>query len=193
MAITRGYCTLTEFQKRTGLTSTQLTAKTALIEREIERNSRRIDQETNSIFYTRTLTDSKVRFDFPANSDGLVMSEDAYYISFPAPILTITSITNNDEALTDGEDYFIEGNLLFSDGIFTTNRKNGVIITGTCGYSATPDDINEACLAMTEVSTGLGTITMIDANGDKTDITRDVMPDWVSDILNQRVRMDGVG
>ena len=193
MIITNGYATLIEFTARAGLDSTTVTAKTTLIEREIERNSRTIDQRTNTFFHSKTLTDSKVRFDFNANSDGIMMSEDATYIALPAPILTITEVLNNDVAMVEGEDYYIEGNLLIADTIFTTNRKNGVVITGTCGYAATPDDINEVCLAMTEVTTGLGIRTVAGDDGSKLSITRDEIPEWVYDRLDLRVRYDNVG
>jgi len=193
MPITNGYATLIEFTARAGLDATTVTAKTTLIEREIERNSRTIDRKTYTYFYTETLTDSKVRFDFNSNSDSLMMAEDATYIAFPAPILTITEVLNNEVAMVEGEDYYIEGNLLIADTIFTTNRKNGVVITGTCGYAATPDDINEVCLAMTEVTTGLGIRTVTGEDGSKISITRDEIPEWVNDRLDLRRRYDGVG
>ena len=85
MSILYGYCTLAEFTARTGQTSATITAKTTLIEREIERASRRIDQYTDTFFYTKTLTASKVVYNFGQNSDGLMMSEDAKFIYFPAP------------------------------------------------------------------------------------------------------------
>ena len=193
MTIVNGYCTLAEFTTRTGLTSSQVTAKTALIEAEIERNSREIDRITGRMFYSLTLTSSQVRFDMGMNSDGIRMSEDALTITFPAPILTITSITNDGTALVVDEDYYVNGDTLFSNTIFTTNRKTGVVITGTCGYASTPKDVVEICLAMTEVSTGLGTRTVVDSNGDKFDVTRDNMPDWVEERLYRRVRFDTCG
>lgn len=193
MGITRGYATVDEFKARTGQPTATITAKTTLIEREIERASRRIDQYTSTFFYSKTLTNSKVVYGFNANSDCLMMAEDATYISFPAPILTITSVINNEVAMVEGEDYYIEGNVIFANTIFSTNRKNGVVITGTCGYSATPDDINEACLALAEVSTGMGIRTVVDPNGDKLEITRDNVPDWVWDSLDLRRRYDGCG
>jgi hypothetical protein len=187
------YATKEQFQVRTGITAQQLTDKTALINAELERNSREIDSYTGKIFYTKTLTDSKVRFDMGINPEGLRMSEDAQRIVFPAPILTITAITNNGEAMTADEDYYIQGDTLYAHGIFTTNRKNGVVISGTCGYATTPIDITEICLAMTEVSTGLGTKTVIDANGDKFDVTRDQMPDWIDERLYRHMRVDTCG
>jgi hypothetical protein len=193
MAITNGYATVADFTTRSSLSSAQITAKTSLIEAEIERNSREIDRVTGRIFYSLALTASKVRFDMGMNAEGLRMSEDAMTITFPAPILTITSITNDGTALVVDEDYYVNGDTIFSNTIFTTNRKTGVVITGTCGYAATPKDVNEICLAMTEVSTGLGTRTVVDANGDKFDITRDNMPDWVEERLYRRVRFDNCG
>ena len=193
MSISLGYCTLVEFTARTGQTSATITAKTTLIEREIERASRRIDQYTDTFFYTKTLTASKVVYNFGQNSDGLMMSEDAKFIYFPAPILTITSVVNDTITLVEDEDYYIEGNTLFANTNFSTNRKNGVVITGTCGYAATPDDINEACLAIAEVSTGMGIRTVIDPDGSKLEVTRDNVPDWVWDSLDLRRRYNGVG
>ena len=192
MTITNGYATLAEFGVRVGMTSADLTNKTTLIEREIERNSRMIDQITGSFFYTKALTASTVRFDLGYNADGLRLSEDAQYISFPSPILTVTSLTSDGNALTVNEDYYIGKYEITSNSIFSTNRRTGVVITGTMGYASTPDPINEICLAMTEVTTGLGTKTVTDSSGDKLTIARDEMPEWVADRLGLFMRYDNV-
>lgn len=192
MAITNGYATLAELGVRVGMTSADLTNKTTLIEREIERNSRMIDTITGSFFYTKTLTASTVRFDLGYNADNLRLSEDAQYITFPAPILTITLVSNDGTALVLNQDYFMGRYDITSNSIFSTNRRTGVAITGTMGYASTPDQINEICLAMTEVTTGLGTKTVTDSSGDKLTIARDEMPDWVADRLSLFMRFDNV-
>ena len=190
--ITNGYATVAELQQRCGLTSTQTANKTGLIEREIERNSRMIDRITGDKFHAVTLTNSRVNYSMGPNADGLVMSEDARTIYCPGTI-TITSITSDGTALVEDEDYIIGQGFIESTNIFTTNRKTGVVITGTCGYAAVPDDINEVCLAMTEVTTGLGTYTVIDSSGNKTAITRDSMPAWVDDRVFLRKRFFSYG
>jgi hypothetical protein len=192
MAITNGYATLDEFKQRVGSTSTQAANKAGLIEREIERNSRQIDRITGDKFYSVTLTTTRVNFDMGVNADGLVMSEDAKRIYFPGTI-TITSITSDGAALVVDEDYVIGQGFIEATNIFTTNRKTGVVITGTCGYTSVPDDVNEICLAMTEVSTGLGTYTVIDEAGNRTEITRSSMPSWVNDKLFLRKRFFSYG
>ena len=191
--ITRGYCTLAEFQARVGKTDASITAKTTLIERSIERASRRIDLETDSFFYQSSVTDSKVVHMFNVNSDGFVMSEDARFISCKAPIISISKIVNNETELVEGEDYYIQGNVIIANTIFTTNRKNGVQITGVVGYASTPDDINDCCRAMVEVMTGMGIRTVLDPAGDKLEITRDVIPDWVWEKLAMRRRYIACG
>lgn len=193
MTITNGYATLTEFQNRTGLTSAQLTAKTSLIEREIERNSRMIDKITSNIFYTKTLTNSKVRFDMGSNSDGLFMSEDAKRIYLAGNIISLSSVTQGGVALVADTDYVVGLDYIEAVNYFETDKTIGVVISGTCGYASIPDEINEICLAMTEVTTGLGTYTVIDEAGSKTEITRDTMPKWVDDRLSLFKRYHGVG
>jgi len=193
MTITNGYATLAELQARTGIASATLTAKTTLCERSIERASRHIDQITGSFFYTKALTNSKVAYGFNFNSDGLIMSEDATFITCKAPIISITSIIDDETTLVEGEDYFIDGNTIFANTIFTTNRKNGVKITGSVGYASTPDDINDCCLALVEVMTGLGIRTVLDPNGDKLEITRDSVPEWVWEKLDLRRRYIACG
>ena len=155
-----------------------------MIEREIERNSRMIDKITGDKFYPITLTASRVNFMMGKNSEGLYMTEDAKRIYFAGTILTLTSITQNGVALVKDVDYIQGSNFIVANNSrFTVDQTAGVLITGTCGYTTTPDVINEICLAMTEVTTGLGTYTMIDSAGDKTQITRDNMPDWVEERL----------
>ena len=193
MTITRGYCTLVEFQAKVGLTSDQLTNKTTLIEREIERNSRSIDLITGNIFYQLTLTNSKVICGFGVNSDGLRLSEDRTRIYFPAPIISLSSVVDDGTTLTADEDYYQGYDFIEAAGTFTSDRADGIKITGSCGYTSTPDEVNQVCLTMSEVTTGLGTYTVVDADGTKTDITRDNMPEWVADRLYMHTRMDTIG
>ena len=193
ITISNGYATVAQFQIRTGLTDAQTLNKTALIELEIENNSRIIDQVTSNIFYEKTLTASKAIFNFGTNADGLRMSENAQRVYFPGDILTLTTVLSEGDTLTEDEDYYASTNFIESDGIFSTTRDNAVKITGTCGSATTPGDVNSICLAMSEVTTGLGTYTMIDSSGSKTDVTRDNIPDWVFNQLNHRVRYDSYG
>lgn len=193
MSILLGYATLAEFQARTGITDATKTAKTTLIERSIERASRHIDQYTNSFFHTKAVTNSKVAYGFNVNADGFIMSEDARYIECKAPIISITSIVDDETTLVADDDYYIDGNTIFANTIFSTNRKNGIKITGSIGYATTPDDINDCCLALAEVMTGLGIRTVLDPNGDKLEITRDSVPEWVWDKLDLRRRYMACG
>jgi len=184
--ITNGYCSLVEFQTRTGITDATLTEKTSLIEREVERNSRSIDRKTSKIFYPKTLTASKVVDGFGINADGLIFVGNRIY--FPGIITSITEVVSDGTALTENEDYYL--GLNFIEGEFT-GEKTGVLITGVCGQL--PDDINEICLAMTEVTTGLGTYTMIGEGGDKVEVTRDNMPDWVDTMLELHIDYSNYG
>jgi hypothetical protein len=193
MTITNGYATVAEFRTRTGLTADQTANKTTLIEREIERNSRLIDKVTSNIFYTKTLTASKVRFDNGSNPDGLYMSEDAKYIYLAGDVITVSSVIQDGLALVVDVDYILGKDYIKAVNYFTTDETTGVIVAGTCGRATHPDEINEICLAMTEVSTGLGTYTVIDETGSKTEITRDMLPKWVDDRLGLFKRYYGVG
>lgn len=188
MTITNGYATVNEFQAKTGLTADQALAKTTLIEREIERNSRMIDRITGDRFYSITLDDSNVRFQMGFNPDGLYMSDDCKRIYCMGEWGTVTSVESDGVVLVEDEDYFVGTNYIEATGVFSYDRKVGVTINGTCGFSSVPDDINAICLAMTEVSTGLGTYTMIDSSGSKMEVTRDSLPDWVNDRLMLRRR-----
>ena len=191
--ITNGYTTLAAFQARTGKTNNQLSDDTELIEREIERNSREIDRITGKRFYLQTLTNSKVVWGFGENSDGLRMSEDGCRIYFPSEDFTISAITSNNEAITEDEDYYTGHGFIEAESAFSSERKYGVKITGTTGSNTIPADVERICLAMTEVTTGLGTYTMIDSTGTKVDVTRDNLPDWVADSLFRHVRFDCFG
>lgn len=193
MTITNGYATVEEFKVRTGLTADQVANKTTLIEREIERNSRIIDRITGDKFYPITLSSSKVIYDFGHNADGLHMSDDCERIYFPGEVGTLTSVTNDGSAMVADVDYIANSNFIEAVNYFTQERTTGVVISGACGYSSVPDDINEVCLAMTEVTTGLGTYTVIDSAGEKTQITRDNIPQWVADRLYNRIRMSSHG
>ena len=193
MVITKGYATVDDFAVRTGLTSTQKTNKTALIEKEIQRNSRRIDKITGNVFYSKTLTTSKCIYGFGINDDGLRMSEDARRIYFPSKIISITTVSTSDDTLTANDDYFVGYDFIEAAGRFPTDREDAVKITGSCGHATTPDDIEEICLAMSEVTTGLGTYTVTDQEGGKTEITRNNMPDWLNDALYTYTRMDNIG
>lgn len=193
MAIVNGYATSAEFQTRTGLTDAELAAKLALIELEIEANSRMIDLITGNIFYALTLTDVSVYYDSGISASGMYMAEDAQRVYFPGPIITLTSVKSNNEALTVNEEYYARTDFIRSSGVFSTEQEYGVQITGSCGYAATPKDVKEICLAMTEVSTGLGTYTMLDSAGGKVEVTRDNLPDWVAERLFMRIRFDNYG
>lgn len=193
MSITNGYCTLAEFTNRVGGNDNQIAIKRTLIEREIERCSRKIDKITGDKFYPITLTASKARYGMGMNSEGLYISDDAKRLYFRGKDITITSITNDGVALVADTDYYIGNGYLEAEGTFTTDKSTGVVITGVCGYSSVPDEINECCLAMVEVTTGLGKYTVIDEAGNKSEITRDNIPKWVFDMLFQFKRFDNYG
>ncbi len=187
------YATLTEFQKRTSLDAAELIAKTDLINAELERNSRLIDKITGARFYKTTLTASKVRFDYGYNSDNLVMSANGQRIYFPSNTIVISEIKSDDVTLTVDEDYFIGTHFIEANSIFSCERINGVVITGTCGSDTVPPDVVEICLAMTEVTTGLGTYTMKDSGGSSVEVTRDNLPEWVEERIFMHIRFDTFG
>lgn len=147
MAITNGYCSLSELKARLGITDTN---DDTVLEAVIEAASRAIDGETGRVFYATTET----RY-FTAEDGELLFVDD---------LLSVTSLkTDLDgdrvyETTWSATDYDLEPYnrtpktriqmAPYGTRYFPSVRR-GVEITGSWGYSATaPDAINEACLLM---------------------------------------------
>jgi hypothetical protein len=196
MTILNGYATLAELKAHLG-TPTANTDNDTLFERVIERASRMIDRITNTFFFIKTLTNEIV--DACALSiQGVHIGENLKTMYFPAPIITITSIVENGESLTEGADYdtanpdyylYLAAGYIERSGYWTSSRK-GIKITGAMGYAATPDDINSACIEIAAVMSNRDIKSITDEFGeDSTAITR-FIPVWVNNILATRRRIN---
>jgi hypothetical protein len=149
MAITNGYCTLSELKARLSITDN---TDDTILENVIEAASRVIDSDCNTRFYAANET----RY-YSAEAPGVVVVDD---------LLSVSAL-----ATDDGLDYTFSITWATTDYLlFPFNatpyreirvKQNGaklfprssyaglVKVTGSFGYSSTtPDAINEACLIL---------------------------------------------
>ena len=153
MAIENGYATLVEFKILGDIDSTDSDDDTA-IDGIIEGASRYIDSKTQRTFYSRTETRN---FDVPRNrSRSLLLDDD---------LLTITTLTNGDGNTIASSEYhllpknltpFNEVRLTKTTTVFWATDSGGddewviALAGGWGGVAATPDDIREACLMISQ-------------------------------------------
>ena len=153
MAIENGYATLVEFKILGDIDSTDSDDDTA-IDGIIEGASRYIDSKTQRTFYSRTETRN---FDVPRNrSRSLFLDDD---------LLTITTLTNGDGNTIASSEYhllpknltpFNEVRLTKTTTVFWATDSGGddewvIALAGGWGWvAATPDDIREACLMISQ-------------------------------------------
>lgn len=198
MAITNGYCTLTELKAALRITDN---TDNTLLENAIEGASRRIDGYCGRYFYQQNAT---VKL-FARNELQVFLRDD---------LVSITTLNTDDAGnqtfsttWTAGTDYALEpydGALL---GIpyyritavggktfpfFTVPPMPGVRVTGVWGYPSTPDDVREACVLLAargfaRYNAALGVVGF----GDMALQVRAVDPD-VRDYLNRYVK-HGIG
>jgi len=188
MTITNGYSALSDLQIRIGDASTSTTNQ-AMIEDAIENASRIIDDYTNSFFYTKALTDEYI--DASGISDnGLYMSPNLDRIYAPAPIISVTSISEDGAILVKNSDYYIykTGYLLRNGNWSSTIR--GIIFNGSIGYSAAPRSIKEACVTLAIGIARLGKRALMDENGGLQGLIQDnSIPKWVWNVLDRYKRI----
>ena len=115
------------------------------------------------------------------------MSDDRRSIWCPAPIITISSLTENSTAQTENTDYYLYKSIgeIQSAGTFSSSRR-AIVLTGTFGYSTVPKDIKEATLQIAAVLTGLATTIYMDDNGDAQEVIKQNVPSWVWRFLKSR-------
>ena len=181
MAISNGYCSVAELGQAMGLSADEITSETSRIEAAIEQSSRHIDMLTKKVWYEQTLTE-EVCDRYAQSEKGIKTGE--YNIIFPVPILTITAIEEDDEALTENADYYVyKGeSRIAREGRWTRERK-GIKITGTMGYAATPEHIKRYCITIAEVFTKLGNRLVTDEGESVQTALTSYIPKWVRDAL----------
>ena len=156
MTITNGYCTQSELQIHLENTQDISDAMTSRCEQAISQSSRFIDLYTGRIFYSATLTAEKLDI-YAMSPNGLYINADRRdRIYSPAPILTLTSITEDDVSVgTVDVDYFIYSPLAGSIGDCSIVKSGGglwskdnqaISLTGTIGYASTPWEVKNLCL-----------------------------------------------
>lgn len=188
MSITNGYATTTQLNTRLGQAFSSGNNFT-LLEDCIEAASRFIDRYTGSFFYTKTLSSEKLDR-FAVSDSELFISDDGVSIMLPVPVISISSITEDGTALTENTDYYVYSSSYKIDreGVWTSARR-GIAISGSIGYAATPKRIENLCLTIAEVMTGLGVRTVTDSEGSVQDIVMRSIPKWVFSELDLEKRV----
>jgi len=154
MAITNGYATLSEAKARLGIPVAD-TGDDSIIENIVEAASRQIDKFCNRQFYQNV---GQVRY-YTAASDVLVFIDDCVSISAVATDRNLDRTWSTVVAVSDTELAPLNASVL--NFPYTELRMKPLAsnefdlgldlikITGTWGWPAVPDAVNEACLLLT--------------------------------------------
>ena len=175
MAITNGYCTLNELKLALGRSDT---VKDSFLEVCVERASRYIDNDTDRFYFSRALTDEYIDI-YGFSPSGLFIRGGSIYA--PAPFQTVTTLASGVNTLALNTDYYVYRNRL--DLTSLNSDRRAYKFTGSLGYATTPLHINQACLTIAEVFSGLGIRTVVDDGGNEIDIVKNSLPLWVKDLL----------
>jgi hypothetical protein len=155
MAIIDGYCTLAEVKSALRITDT---TDDTLLEGAIEGASRRIDGYTGRFFYQRTATIE-------------LYAHDIYTLLLDDDLYQVTTLKTDDDGngtfettWTVNTDYQLQPtnvalqarpyNRIAAVGgktfpIMIQPQLPGVQVNGVWGWSAIPDDVNQACILLT--------------------------------------------
>jgi hypothetical protein len=181
MAITNGYATLEELQRKLGRTVSDSDVHKTKLETSITNASRLIDQHTGSFFYTKTLTTEKLDC-FAPSENGLQLKSNNRSIYTPAPIISISALLEDSNSLTVDDDFYVYKSIgkIERDGYKWTYERKGLSISGSIGYESTPGAINELCLEIASILSGLSITTVTDENAETIiDAVRYSIPRWV--------------
>ena len=189
MAITNGYATVAELQRKLGRTVSSSDTIFTFLEECIERASRAIDDLTGSVYYEASITSEKID-QFEVSNSGIIIS-CSDKIMFPAPLISVTSIVEDGVTLTS-DDYWP----YYSAGVITrpggwTYTRQGILFTGSFGYSSYPKNVNSWCLAIAGALSGRETSTYTDDEGNIQEVIRNSVPKWVYDEIraNRKIMM----
>lgn len=156
MAITNGYCTLAQMRHADVLNiSASDTTSDANIELIVEAASRHIDDKTGRHFYSAsetryyTAADYRLLFIDDLVSVSAMVTDDGgdgtYENTWTTSDYRLLP-TNN--SLVGGWPYTMIEVKPFGSFIFPQGIRDGVKITGTFGWSATPKPITDACILL---------------------------------------------
>jgi hypothetical protein len=151
MAIVNGYCTLAELKARVGIPGAD-TGDDAILEAVVEAASRSIDRICNRVFYS---TAAQTRY-FSVHSGIKVFIDDVQSVSLVATDRNLDRTFSNTISAGDYElgplsaaAYSRPYTVLRIKPLASNTFDMGtdmLKVTGTWGWSAIPDAVNEACL-----------------------------------------------
>lgn len=188
MTITNGYATVAQLKKKLG--SVPSTSNDTFLEDCITRASRFIDDFTEKLWYSLSLSSEIVDGYMICSENKLCLDASLSRILLPAPAISITSISEDGTVLVANEDYFVYGKseCIDRNGIWSSDRR-AISVTGDIGYSSTPAHVEEWCLTISEVLTGLATKTVSDSDGNVTEFIRNSVPKWCFDQMRRHRRV----
>lgn len=185
MGITNGYNTIDEFVAYTGINTAQKSSYTTKIEQAIENISRDIDALTGRIFYEKTVSEIKIRYN-TVNENKISISYSRNKIIFPANIVSISKFQIDGEDV-DTEDYAIVGDSIIYNGYLPIDPFEPITISGTYGETY-PPDIRNICTQAAAVLTGLSSYTFDDGSGQEVTVTRQNIPTFLQNRLKGYMR-----
>jgi hypothetical protein len=190
MPIVNGYCTQEQLLNALRR-DTKETVYFDLLEDCVNRASRDIDRYTGRIFYTKSIASEL--FDSYAWSDNelcIDQHSSNRKILFPSPIISVTSVIEDNITLTDGDDYYIykKQGYIEKSGEWTTNRKSssnntGIVITASFGYASTPPEIENICIELAKVYSGLDSRIITNEKGMAEAQLGTKIPRWIQERL----------
>jgi len=156
--LANAYCTVAELLIHIESTTDTSTALTNRAELAIQSASRLIDRLTGRFFYTKVLDGEKLDVYGPSASGVYLNGDRRNKIELPAPIINVTTLTEDDESLTEDTDFYVYNPSGFGDsyilkdnnGLWTYSQK-AIVISATIGYATTPYEIRNICLEMAAI------------------------------------------
>ena len=124
-------------------------------------------------------------------------------IFLPAPVVTLDSVVEDGATLTQGTDFFLyqprtgpgwiekatstTGNVQFNGPAGTwTVKQQGVVISGTFGYSAVPTDVVKATAYIAAKILNWVTVSYQTGDGVAKAVLNLKLPDWVTETIRSR-------
>lgn len=170
MVLTNCYCTVSQLKRSLKRPNSDGLIYDSLFEECITRASRNIDKYCNRIFYSKTITNELFdRYEYSEN--GLVVDKSGTKLLIPGTIISISSIYNNNTLLTEYTDYVLykKAGYIYKASGWSADRvttTTGIKLTMTYGESTTPSEIENICIELAKVYTGLDTRMVVGQNGD---------------------------
>jgi len=187
-SITNGYCTLKQLQDSLGRKiNGPFDAKGTIMEQSITRASRFIDKVTSSIFYSNTITSESIDV-YNISDSGLFIGpgNECSVVYFPAPVISDVTIVEGGTTLVEDTDYYIYKTQGFIEkGSAWSRTRKDIVITATYGYASVPADIEQACISIAEILSGLVSKMRVTDEGVFEEIGGASIPSNIMDILRR--------